>query len=114
MKLCLQEKACPKAITSASKYFWLKFFLLSGNDDPENDTVPVKPAAAKPAPAKGFFANKATAAETPVVKPSVPVKTTNAVKPTFVNKTKPVMKTEEQVQVQEEAEVPQTQDDPGF
>lgn len=35
------DKACPKAITSASKYFLLKTFQLSGGDDPENDSKEV-------------------------------------------------------------------------
>ncbi len=49
------DKACPKAITSASKYFLLKTFLLSGDDDPENDGVttqkqasPQQPGQSKP------------------------------------------------------------------
>jgi hypothetical protein len=33
------DKAAPKSLTSSSKYFWLKTFLLSGGDDPENDEV---------------------------------------------------------------------------
>lgn len=50
------DKALYKSYTGALKYFLLKTFMLSGDDDPENDGVvkkptPAKPAASKPAPA---------------------------------------------------------------
>src|SRR5690606_17973389 len=52
-----QDKGVFKAITGANKYFLLKMFLLSGDDDPENDggakdvkalTTTAKPAMKAP------------------------------------------------------------------
>lgn len=62
-----QDKGVFKAITGANKYFLLKTFLLSGDDDPENDanatkTAPkpqAKPMASKP-PVAGFLPPKVT------------------------------------------------------
>lgn len=76
------DKGVYKAITGANKYFLLKTFLLSGDDDPENDGQQNKPAqaqqskpaqqpaqqAAKPA-GQGFLAKKAEQAA-PATKPA--------------------------------------------
>lgn len=94
------DKACPKAITSASKYFWLKFFLLSGNDDPENDSKDSKspqPQHTKPGPKPSGY----------TLKPQTSVEETkpSGTKPSFgVGKAKPPTSPEPQ----------QTQEDPGF
>lgn len=39
------DKGVFKAITGANKYFLLKTFMLSGDDDPENDGVSAKPSS---------------------------------------------------------------------
>lgn len=82
------DKAVYKAYTGACKYFLMKTFMLSGDDDPENDSVAAPasapqankgfggkpqqaaaPALAKPAPGKGFMAKK-TEAPAPSNKPN--------------------------------------------
>ena len=84
------DKAVYKAYTGACKYFLMKTFMLSGDDDPENDggTVEAKPAnklapppakAAFAPPGKGLLAKKAEQAATP----TTPVATTGAKKPSF-------------------------------
>jgi len=54
-----QDKGINKAQTGAYKYFLMKNFMLSGNDDPENDGVTVnKPASKSTKKASSFSPNK--------------------------------------------------------
>lgn len=58
-----QDKGIFKAITGANKYFLMKTFLLSGNDDPEADEQPKTvanktPTEVKATPSKLAFTNK--------------------------------------------------------
>ncbi len=85
-----QDKGVFKAITGANKYFLLKTFLLSGDDDPENDAGKPAQPVAKPAP----VAMKAPVVKvTPVAAPQTepaPVQSAPAAtkKPTFSTKPK--------------------------
>lgn len=64
------DKAAPKSLTSASKYFWLKTFLLSGGDDPENDSQGVTPTVTKPTNSGSFASFKKPEPESEPVKKS--------------------------------------------
>jgi len=56
------DKGVYKAITGANKYFIMKTFMLSGDDDPENDGVKAKPtqSQAKPVQEKKGYLEKKT------------------------------------------------------
>lgn len=115
------DKGVYKAITGANKYFLLKTFLLSGDDDPENDAAGKppqgKPAAAQAAPksaGQGFLAGKTTTAPAQAAKPAAaqPPKT-SAPKPAFGAKKpepQPVAPPEEE---DDTPEAP-AEEDPGF
>lgn len=101
------DKAIYKAYTGACKYFLMKTFMLSGDDDPENDGQASQAPAAKglvkapQAEKKGFMARKTEA--------TTPAPTTGAKKPAFGKKAAeptppPAEEPEEQPEAQEESE----------
>ncbi len=80
-----QDKGVFKAITGANKYFLLKTFLLSGDDDPEKEAEAPKPSA-KPVMAKPAVKQQSQAPQT---EPAPAKPAANAQKkPTFSMKPK--------------------------
>lgn len=75
------DKGVFKAITGANKYFLLKMFQLSGNDDPENDVPEVRPkSVTKPTTLTSVVTS--TKASEPLVV-NAPVKPSTFVKKSF-------------------------------
>lgn len=107
------DKGVYKAITGANKYFLLKTFLLSGDDDPENDgsakPAQGKPAqtSAKPVQGQGLFAKKS---ETKPVQQAAP----SAAKPAFGAKAAKPEPQPEPEQDDDTPEAPTEEEDPGF
>jgi hypothetical protein len=88
-----QDKGVFKAITGANKYFLLKTFLLSGDDDPENDGAKAPAPQQAKAPVMKVAAPKPAAPQTETVQPKAEAATaspapTGTKKPTFNAKPK--------------------------